>query len=214
MKTKLWFKVDLGFMKKEEYKKLIKLGFYSGLEKAWYFALKDLSKVIEITGQLIEFEEAEARTVIEYCPPLKQIVDAKSWKGIGKLMIIETPKYYVCREWRKDKEGEVKEINHTIPRETVLAVWNTIKSYPIKFQTRTRRVARDYCVNQHVTDYIVDGRFDFPKFFGTRSKGYFPFYYSLRILEELGVIEYEATGVIIRLADNLGIEKKEVKHDL
>jgi len=207
MKFELGLAVRLDYLDEPTFRNLIALGTYKIIQlknkKAalWFFKLKDISKVIQILGEVPEFEKEEIMLALEYCPPLKQEIKTRGWKGAGKFTIIEYPKIYVVKEYRKVKEtGEIKEVIHKVAKEKVRVLWETISKYDIGKKVKTRKVARDYCVALHDTSFIVKGRFDFSKFFGTRTK-YFEFYYGLKVLEEHGVIQHHSSGYIVRLAE-------------
>ena len=204
MKVNLNVNLELPFIEKDKWKKLKKIGNYSkkGSKFIWDIPLEKLPEAVKILNKYIELNKSQVKLAILYCPPLVQEIQSQSWKGKSGLSIIEFPKYYKIIEYRKSKEtGEVKRLTKIVSKEIVQSVWNVIQKYPIGEWIKTRKVARDYCVYSRITKFIVNSRFDFQKFFGSRSD-YFSFYYSLKILEEHGVIEYHSTGKIRRLTES------------
>jgi hypothetical protein len=201
MKANIVVKINLPFVESNIYKELLKIGHYNSIEKSWSFKLDDLPKVIRATNIKLEFEEKDARKIIDYCPPLIETIFAEPKKGKSGITVIEQPKFYEISEYRK-VDGIIKELKHTVPTSMVETAWAVIKKHPRYEKIRSRILSREICIALNNTEFIIDGKFSFAKLFGSRKTYFKIFYYPIKVLEFYGAIEYFDTGHVSRLSED------------
>lgn len=190
-----------------------------GRKTLWVVPAKNLPKVIEILGDKIELDKDEVETLTHYSPPVGIVYQKEKEYGKGKFEIIaEFPKYFVI-EVIRDKEPE----RHEVPIENVRIAWEVVSKYPTHnsegkpYWVKSSTVAKNICeiigIDRFHRIVKIDGKdgkepifqegtWDWQKFFGSRSDGYFPFfYYPIKILEAKSIVEHHKTGKIRRIGD-------------
>ena len=202
LNPKLFFAIDLKFdlTANEQLKELSALKMWDrGLEKYFYvFSIESLNEVIALTGKEISFEEQKKEIInlIQYCPSLKQEIITKKYKGEGYLYIQRFPKIFRVKTVMRKQEQVFD-----IPVETVKATWRALLRYPAHFKIKSKKLAERWCEELKITRFNRQtGSFDGDKCYGQR-KTYFLYYYSLKVLQELGLINYSKNGIVERIKD-------------
>lgn len=130
-----------------------------------------------------------------------RVVELEGWKGKDEIEINKVDSGWEIIEHRKDKEtGEIHENKHTITHDSVVVVWEKIKSLCPKVgqETKYRDIVPLLITHYGWTDV------DMESFNGgrNRSKYYFKYlYYPLKVLERNRLIEYGGTGTMKRIFD-------------
>jgi len=196
---KLFFATDLKFnlTTNEQLKELSALKMWDrGLQQYFYiFPIENLYDVIALTGKEINFEEQKKDIInlIQYCPTLKQEIITEKYKGEGFLYIQRFPKIFRIRTVMRKQEQVFD-----VPVETVEAAWRALLSYPIHYKIKSKKLAENWCYQLGIRRFHRQtGSFDGDKLYGTRDV-YFQYYYSLKVLEEFGLIDYSKSGVVER----------------
>jgi len=161
----------------------------------------------------------------------EDIVTINGWKGKGELTLSERKDVYILREYRKNKETKEVYTDETeILKSTVRELWDLIRKNCVlgeeyKYRYLVRKVIEsgkmdlakvlpefteiDSFIREKADGEILNKWLDFitnlsiETFNGGkfRKEIYFPFYYSLKILEGKGKIAYIGKGSIIPLQD-------------
>lgn len=135
-------------------------------------------------------------------------VHIEGWKGRDDISVEQEGSSYVVYEHRKCKEdGQVATNKHVIPKENVKVLWSIIRDNcqyreEYKYKYLVRKVIEKYnihlieglTVDQMITAF-AGGKF--------RAKWYFPFYYSLKVLENKAKIIYLGRGGVIRISEDI-----------
>lgn len=196
MKARKCFYLDLDYQL-TVYNKLNEFALgYIKLENGiyrWFFPMSSLSKIKEVLPVELEQEK-------------KIIVDLEKSKGKSGIEVIEFPKLYQCKEWRKNDKGEVKRITHEVTKEQVGLMWEVLKKIPQYRKVKTRTIASNWVEILGIDRFHrKTGTFDFEKMFGCREE-YFKMYYTLKVLQWLGSIKYYKNGYVERLENELPIQ--------
>ena len=225
MMAKLYFEFEPGFLETEIFKQILQYGHYiiemtKGRKIShWYFKIEDLPTIVKMLEEKIEFNSDDVRLALMFCPPLTQELNLANWKGDSGIKVIELPQYYKLIEYRKQDDGEIKEVIHKISKGAVKEAWEVMKTYELREYVISRKVARDIVVKRHITDFITESigkagekikYFNFRLFFGSRKKYFDIFYYPIKVLQEHGVVYYHKSGKIMRLSEEWAQEPKEV----
>ena len=189
---------------------------YSKKKYMWIFNFEDIGEVVKILGKPVTFEEKEGEInkLISLCPPLEEKVVMDRWKGKGEYTFIEEPDIFVVGEWQKDPTtGRPKQAWIRIPKENVMVNWEIIKKYPanewVKMRTQAEHVCRKLGFDKLFRE---SGTFDWSKFTGLHRKGHLPYvYYPIKILANIGVIEYSKVGKIKRVRETLTLQYQFTK---
>lgn len=173
----------------------------------WTFKIQNIEDVIKTLNKQITFNKEDAEAIISRVNIVSKKIELPEFKGKSGYEVIAFPKIYKIIEYRKIEEDDgikTKELTHTIPVENVKALWDVMKKYPVGKEIQTSTVAENYCEKIGISKYYAhqSGSFCFRTFFGSRTKGYFPFYYSLKVLQYYGVIIHHLYGTIERRAEN------------
>lgn len=202
MKSKLYFAVDICFdvTVNEQLKELSALKIWdTGLKKYLYvFPANELDKVIRLTGRDINFEDEVPNilNIIQHSPTLSKKIDVEKYKGHGFVNILRFPKLFIIKTVMRKQPQEFK-----IPLETVKACWRAVKKGPIRKLVKSKLLAEKWCKEMGITRYNrQSGLFDGDKMYGDRIT-YFKYYYSLKVLEDFGLISYSKAGYVTRLKD-------------
>ena len=161
----------------------------------------------------------------------EDIVTITGWKGAGELTLSERKDVYILREYRKNKETKEIYTDETeILKSTVKELWNLIRKNCVmgeeyKYRYLVRKVIEsgkmdlakvlpeftdvDSFIREKADDKILNKWLDFVTHLSIetfnggkfRKEIYFPFYYSLKILEGKGYIAFLGKGSIIPLQD-------------
>ena len=111
------------------------------------------------------------------------------WKGKSGIDISKDFKNdFKIKEYRKDKQtGIVKELTHEVPFENV----NNIKSFILTWKVGESRKCYDFAPFLNFPDW---------KSLWKERKIYFnKYYFPVKVLELLGIVEYSGRGTITRL---------------
>lgn len=194
------------------FKNLAGLGEYKWVNGQcyWYFPLEKLEEALKILGKSVEFDKDDVLKALSYCPPLKEHYILTPQKGKGFFILEhETPKYYTIRTIINKKE-----VVKDVPKDNVLVVWNAINAIEER-QKKKRpipafRLAEEICKILRIDRFTREsGYFDFPKFFGSRSSGYFPlYYYPLKVLQAKGLVEYSKDGKTLKIGEKFDIQTR------
>ncbi len=138
----------------------------------------------------------------------KNIVNIYGWKKKDKIEIGQTNKEFIIREHRKEKETEeIKTNEHIIQKEIVEKVWKMFldkcdleREYKYRFLVRRwieiNKINKKYKLTiEQMIECFNGGKY--------RKLEYFPFYYSLKILEAKKKIIYYGRGGCKRISNNL-----------
>ena len=133
-----------------------------------------------------------------------EFVDVHGWKGKGKLSIADYSDVFVIREWRKNKEtGITYPSTYTLKREVVREVYKMLCEvcelqvrYTYKYLVRHWVLRNKLHEKYGLTVEQMVNAFNGGKF---RRLEYFPFYYSLKVLESKKLILYYGRGGIMLL---------------
>lgn len=157
-----------------------------------------IKEVLAVIHEAINVGEEDINALKLHCPNITETATTKPYKGVGFIQVIRTPTVYVVTTViRKNKNS------FTLPVETVKSLWNVIKKYPLNKSVKTKTVAEQYCNELKITRFTrKSGTFRWAQFFGTRTEAYFPFYYSLKVLQHKGLINYHKKGKIERILDD------------
>jgi len=123
----------------------------------------------------------------------QRMVEVEGWKGKDAPEIYQERNEWVIIEHRKRKfDGEVKESTHRIPTQNVGVLWQLIKDRP---ETHYRELVPMVIEAWHLEVELE--AFNGGK---NRARHYFPLlYYPLKVLENLGYIEYSGRGKVTNL---------------
>ena len=175
-----------------------------GLQKYLYiFPIKDMGKVISISGRSIdlEYHKEDILNMVQYAPSLKSTIGLEKYKGKGFLNIQKFPKVYSISTIINKKQRVFM-----LPIEVVETTWRAIKELPIGRYTKSKKIAEEWCKEMGYERYFrKTGTFDGDKLYGDRDV-YFRYYYSLKVLEYEGVIEYTKQGYVSRRGDVWNVE--------
>jgi len=167
--------------------------------------MSDMDKVIALTRIKVDLSEQkdEILNLVDRCPPLKQKLMTEKFKGKGFLHIQRFPKIFRVRTVIS-KEEKVFDI----PVETVQAAWRAILQYPLNQPHKSKAIAEKWCKEMGITRFNrQSGSFDGDKMYGMRSV-YFQFYYSLKILEHLELINYHKNGMVERIKNEWVVQSE------
>lgn len=211
IKANLQFKIEIPY-EHEHYKRLKELSIGEQIKTnnktyIWTFNLKDIDTIVKILNKQIIFSNNDLELIKNRITIIEDKIELPEFKGKSGYDIIAFPKIYKIIEYRKiEEQGEIKikKITHTVPVENVKTLWKVIQKYSIGKEIKTSTIAENYCNEIGIQDYYAhqSGSFCFRTFFGSRAKGYFPFYYSLKVLQYYKVIQHHLYGSIERLAEN------------
>jgi len=162
----------------------------------------------------------------------EELVEIEGWKGSGELTLSERKDTYILREKRKNKETKEIYTDETeILKSTVRELWNLIRKNCVlgeeyKYRYLVRKVIEsgkmdlakvlpefteiDSFIRDKADGEILNKWLDFVTHLSIetfnggkfRKEIYFPFYYSLKILEGKGKIAYIGKGSVIPLQDD------------
>ena len=205
MKTKILFAIDLKFdlTINEQLKELSVFRLWDkGIGKYFYsFDIKDLDKVIRLTGKDIEFDEhkEDILNILQHTPTLKKDIGVDRWKGKGYLKIEKFTKLFIVHNIVSKRPKKT-----SIPLESVKAAWRAVKKLPLDKSTPFKNISEKYCNEIGIAQRFTreTGSFDSHKFFGMREDtAYFTYNLCMKILQSEGVIDYAKSGHVTRLKD-------------
>ena len=141
---------------------------------------------------------------------MEETIIVMGWKGKGELQINEGTDYYRIIEFRKSKEtGEVYESIYKVDKKIVQKVWEMIRiNCELNIEYKYRFLIKKWIEQNKINErygYTVEQMIE--SFNGGRFRKleYFPFYYSLKVLEAKGLIQYFGKGGIVRLSDDYNL---------
>ena len=209
MKPKLFFGLSLEFdiTLNEQLKALSGLNFWDpGLQKRLYvFPADTLDKVIALVGKEFDFEgqRTELLNFLQHAPGLKEEISLGRWKGEGYVQVQEFPKLFIVNTIIRKKPQTFK-----IPVETVEAAWRAVKTLKNGQTRRSKDLAEKWCLEIGITRFHRQtGNWDGDKLYGSRHD-YFRWYYSLKVLEHYGLIDYSKSGFVERLKDSWEFQER------
>ena len=135
------------------------------------------------------------------------VVEIEGWKSKGELTISEQKDIYILREFRKSKEtGETYTDETEVPKYIVKEMWNMIRKncvlgeeYKYRFLVSRWIDMKGIDKKYNISKEIMMEMFNGGKY---RKLEYFPFYYSLKVLEGKGYLAYLGRGGIIPLQED------------
>lgn len=130
-------------------------------------------------------------------------VETVRWKGESGYTLEFFPKIYRLIWWQKDEDGVPRREHHDVPVENVELLWGIMKNYKlgsfIKSKTICERIAEAQGLERFYRQ--ASGTFDWEKFFGCRAEYLNRFNYPMKVLAELGYVEYKKCGFVARMKD-------------
>ena len=200
LNAELYFKVELGYDRTTypALKRIALLERYSFESKMyeWWFSMADVERVEAVTGLKILVDKKGLARAFKYSGLVIDEVSRAPYKGEGLVDILELPNLYIVTTFQRKQK-----VTYRIPKSTVEVVWAVVKSQPKFKPVKTSTIAGHYCEVQGYARFFREtGSFNWEKFFGTRSR-YFQFYYSLKVLQEKGVVKHYKWGAVERLKD-------------
>lgn len=202
MKPKLFFGLSLGFdiTTNAQLKSLAALSYWDpGLQNRLYIFPADvLDKVIALVGQDFDFRDQkdELMDFMQHAPGLKEDIKLMQWKGTGYIQVQEFPKIFIVSTVIRKKEERFK-----IPVETVEAAWKVVKILDKGKSKKSKDLAEGWCKELGITRFHRQtGSWDGDKLYGSREE-YFRWYYSLKVLQHYGLIDYSKSGMVTRVKD-------------
>ena len=203
MKPKLFFGTNLKFdlTLNQQLASLSSLKFYDvGLKEYVYiFPADALDRVITLVGKEFDFDEqkAELINIIQHAPGLKEEIELGQWKGEGYVQVQAFPKLFIVSTVIRKKPQNFK-----IPVETVEAAWKAVKTLKRGECRKSKDLAEKWCNVLGITRFHRQtGSWDGDKLYGCRED-YFKWYFSLKVLEHYGLIDYSKSGVVSRIKDS------------
>ena len=184
----------------EQLKNLAAVSYWDpGRQKRMYiFPAAELNKIIALIGKEFNFEEqkVEIFNILQHAPGLKEEIGLGRWKGEGYTHVQEFPKLFIISTIIRKKAQTFK-----IPIETVEAAWKAIKTLEKGKSKSSKDLAEKWCKEMGITRFHRQtGSWDGDKMYGDRDF-YFKFYYSLKVLQHYGLIEYTKAGMVSKLKD-------------
>jgi len=134
------------------------------------------------------------------------VINVIGWKGKSETNLFERKNVYIVREYRKSKETGENYTNETeVSKAIVKELWNMIlkncvlgEEYKYRFLVSRwidlKGIDKKYNVSKEIMMEMFNGG-------GYRKLEYFPFYYSLKVIEKFQGITYFGRGGIIRMLD-------------
>jgi len=162
-----------------------KAGTYSGYLLSNIKKLKDAGNL----DAALLTETYYNKFIKDFSPKkLNKIEIIDGWKGKGNLTIhYSFSNDFIIIEHIKDKDGEVKKVQKTIPKENVNLIRNIIKDFNLNEEHKCYEFAEPL-------------GFDSWKDLWRERKIYFSrYYYPVKVLEALKLIKYGGRGQITRL---------------
>jgi len=169
---------------------------------------------IKFTGREVEqLLTALMRSYQTFHPETKVAVELNPSKGKSGFQVNVFPEYFQIIEWRKIESSEewikhrkAKQLTYTVYKKAFNEVLRALASIEIGKRYKTSEFAEIWARTNHIWEN-KDGRklidndgFNFANLSGNR-KTYFPFYYSIKILEHYKIIKYEDSGHITKLKE-------------
>lgn len=195
------FTLDLPYTK-TTFDALQKLGNYGVLEKGkryrWEFPFPMLSQIQALLNVEIEFLPEPVSIVLNHSPEaIREVQNYKTdKKGKGYCVVIATTPEQFKVEYVEG--GEV--VQKIVAKATVKRFWDVaIKELELGIPTKSRKVAQNVITKFPLDRFIRDsGSPDASKFYGTRSEYFNYFYYPLKVLQGLCLINHSRAGYITR----------------
>lgn len=162
-------------------------------EYLYIFHISKKEEIEALTGKTVEIEGHIYN---------KERITLPKWKGKDIVEIKAFPKIYRLITHKKQEDGSIKELPHDVDRATVDAIYKDIVAHmplnkPIKTATFAEKICRYFNLQRFFNE---TGNFDFARFFGKRTEGYFRyFYYPAKVLVHLKKIKHHKAGKIERL---------------
>ncbi|MEM2121752.1 MAG: hypothetical protein QXU20_03805 [Candidatus Woesearchaeota archaeon] len=142
--------------------------------------------------------------IVEEEKKIKDFINIQGWKGKSGLNIIDYKNVFVIKEWRKNKETGIPYCStYEVTYEFVSRVYNFLCEvcevqqrysyrYLVKNWVLKNKIHEKYGLDlQQMVESFNGGKF--------RKLEYFPFYYSLKVLESKGLIVYYGRGGVMLL---------------
>lgn len=209
MKPKLFFGLSLGFdvTTNEQLKNLAALSYWdTGLQKRVYiFPADALNKVVALVGKEFDFEgqKVELINFMQHAPGLTEDIRLDRWKGEGYIQVQEFPKLFIVSTIIRKKPENFK-----IALETVGAAWKAVKTLQKGKTRKSKDLAEEWCKELKITRFHRQtGSWDGDKLYGSREE-YFRWYYSLKVLQHYGLIDYSKSGFVTRVKDSWELQGK------
>ena len=183
----------------------------------WTFYFVNLEDVLALLAMPIEFsiKEASVNKLLDHCPNLEEEIFIRRYKGKGQIKVRrmtkrlekDGPETVVYKTtWQQRK----KPVSTYTPVEAVEKFWQVMMKYPKADEVASNKTWEQWCKILGITRYNrKTGSFDKDKFFGDR-KTYFRWYSSVKILEHYQMLIHKKTGALIRLSDELLLERTKI----
>lgn len=210
-KGEIFFQIEISYQTKL-FKPLSELGTREYNKKSkkyiWKFPIKDIQKVLAITGKPIEFSDTDAQSVVNYSKlSNKEIkLDKKYGDGFINVSVHPTkPDYFTVTTVRNKKPQ-----NTHVSFETVSKLWSVVKKQPKDKKILTGTVACNYCSALGIIDFNTykGSNFNWKYFSGSR-KHYLVFYAAIKVLAHYNAIEHivkASKSGIIRKVDSWEVQ--------
>lgn len=207
MESKLFFGIlaDYDVTRNELLKERAAIRFWDPGRKRYVciFNLEVYDDVVSVMGNPVDFDELDVRMMASRCPGLRDDFVTEPYKGIGSLEVVVYPKVIKVYSWINKRQAV-----HEIPIETIECLWRVLKKKELAKRFRTRAIAEAYCQEMGFERFFREsGSFDFAKFFGNR-KDYIPMNLMLNVLRSWGLINYERSGHVTRIAEEIGLQAR------
>jgi len=218
------FQLSLPFLHRQ-YNMLEKLGTYKKKENNiydWTFPYENWGAVQNaLGGSVLEHDrEHLMRDILPHCDPLIQEITVELHRtGKGSITIMVEGEGYLVKWFQS---GEEKQF--LVARSFVELVWNdVIRAYPVGVPIKSREVGEaiisalgnthfnypimlhddedrymQRCVKVGKWNHARSQKFDWSKFFGSRSDYHRYFYLPIKCLVAFGWIEHQKDGHIVR----------------
>jgi len=229
-----FFTLDLPWLN-SEYEALRRLGtsemILTNLYR-WTFPLNHLDAVsTALNGMIIQFDKGIImKEIIPRCDPiLQQMQVDMAAKGQGELVIALRPEGYMLTWWQRGVEK-----HKVVSRGLVEKIWFDVILQKMKVgeKKRSRKLAEwiiralekhhwdtnqlfyEKVENDEIQGYVCQGRwnhnrsgnFNYKYFNGDRANYFGLFYYPIKVLQAMGLIEHTRGGDVIRLGKDSEFE--------
>lgn len=204
MKANLFFKVGLPFYTNfnESLKPFAESVTYDSFtkENIFVFNMNYVDVVKKILGKQLYFNHEQLQKLFEAYPESKKNIFIKEEYSDGLMKVfLDIDTYVVVHE--KDKQ-----VRGRVPKERIDMLWDILNKYPVMKYVKTTTIEKNWCSKLGFSKFFKkNGKFNKKLFSGSRAE-YLSFYFSLKVVQAMGMIDYKKEGSVARLKDG------EVKH--
>ncbi len=169
----------------------------------WVFRGEDIERVKALLGKPIEVNICTA--LENNMPPIQASVKERGDKqGEGYFKLVEANPTEFVLETVLHK----KTLTHRIPTGNVIMAWRIIQKQPLNKYVHCWTVAKNICEAFKIYKWHRDNLTFNGKYFNGDRKPYNALYYfPIKVLQALGVIDYTKRGKIARLVESFDIQQ-------